>query len=287
MLKRSRVYQRFLSIAERNLLSSERSLLLYKLKKAIEETHSISIEHVRIRLKRLPKELDGFRIIHLSDIHHSPFTGIDYISSIVKVSNFLEPDMFVLTGDYVSHESEYIEPVARVLGELKSRHGTYACLGNHDHWTNADLIVNHFNRFGIKILINEGFRFEANNASFWFCGVDDYMVGKTDLKQALEGSREDEFKLLLSHNPQVVRFAARYGVDLVLSGHTHGGQIRLKTERKSRRLKSGLFHYHNTQVYITRGIGTVIVPLRYQCPPEISLLELRAEKMEIADNIKK
>jgi predicted MPP superfamily phosphohydrolase len=254
--------------------------LLCKLKQAIEETNSVSIENVKIYLKRLPKELDGFRIVHLSDIHHSPFTGIDYISGIVKISNFLEPDIFVLTGDYVSHEVEYIEPVARVLGQLRAKYGTYACLGNHDHWTNANLVVEHFNRVGIRVLNNEGFRFRANDAEFWLCGVDDYMVGKTDIKSALKGSREDEFKLLLAHNPQVVRFAVRHGVDLMLSGHTHGGQIRLKPKRKyfPRRLKDGLLRYHDTQVYITRGIGTVIVPLRYQCPPEISLLELHAER---------
>jgi predicted MPP superfamily phosphohydrolase len=279
-LKKFRIYQRLLSVTKRDFLSVNQSLLIFRLKQAIEETRSISIENVKIYLKRLPKELDGFRIIHLSDIHHSPFTGIDYISSVVKVCNFLEPDIFVLTGDYVSHEPEYVVPVAKVLGELRSKYGTYACLGNHDHWTDGNLVVEHFSRVGIKLLINEGFRFRANGAEFWLCGVDDYMVGRTDIKAALKGSKENEFKLLLSHNPQVVRFASGYGIDLVLSGHTHGGQIRLRTERKylPRKLKSGLLRYYDTQVYITRGIGTVIVPLRYQCPPEISLLELHVGK---------
>jgi len=130
------------------------------------------------------------------------------------------------------------------------------------------------------MLVNEGLRFEAKGASFWLAGVDDYMVGKTDVPAALKGSFPDEMKLLLAHNPIIFREAARLGVDLTLSGHTHGGQIKLRPDEKRllprRKLKSGLHKRRNSQIYITRGIGTVVVPARYQCPPEISLLELRA-----------
>lgn len=247
-------------------------------REALAEANSISIENIKIKLKRLPKELDGFRLVHLSDIHHSPFTSLEHISRVVEVSNRLKPDMFVLTGDYVSHESEYIAPVAEVLAQLKAEYGIYACLGNHDHWTDVELVTHLFRGEGINLLINEGFRFETRGARFWLAGVDDLMVGKTDVRAALDGSEENEFKLLLAHNPQIVRRAARYNVDLMLSGHTHGGQVKLRDEEKRilprRRLSSGLHRRQNTQVYITRGIGTVVVPIRYQCPPEISLIEL-------------
>lgn len=247
-------------------------------REALAEANSISVENIKIKLKRLPKELDGFRLIHLSDIHHSPFTSLEHISRVVKVSNLLKPDMFVLTGDYVSHETEYIAPVAEVLAKLKAEHGIYACLGNHDHWTDAELVTHLFRGEGINLLINEGLRFEARGTRFWLAGVDDLMVGKTDVKAALRGSKEDEFKLLLAHNPQIVRRAARYNVDLMLSGHTHGGQVKLRDEEKRilprRKLSSGLHRRQNTQVYITRGIGTVVLPVRYQCPPEISVIEL-------------
>lgn len=246
------------------------------LKQALAEANSISVEYVRIFLKRLPKDFNSFRIIHLSDLHHSPFTKIEYLEKVIQIANSLSPDMFVLTGDYVSHEVEYIGPVAKALGKLKAEHGIYACLGNHDHWTNAELVIKELQNAGIKLLINQGLYFYLKNSRIWLCGVDDYMVGKADIKSALEGSEEDDFKLLLSHNPKLLRSAARNGIDLMLSGHTHGGQIRFKTQRKllPRRLKSGLYKYGETQVYITRGIGTVVVPMRYQCPPEISLLEL-------------
>jgi predicted MPP superfamily phosphohydrolase len=250
-----------------------------KAKIAMDEASSLSLEQVEIRLKRLPPKLDGFKIIHLSDIHHSPFTGLAQIERVVKIANRLKPDLFLLTGDYVSHEREYIAPVAALLGKLKAKHGIYACLGNHDHWTDAELVTHLFRGEGINMLVNEGLRFEARGASFWLAGVDDYMVGKTDVRAALKGSFPDEMKLLLAHNPIIFREATRDGVDLTLSGHTHGGQIKFRDEEKrllrTRKLRAGLYERKGSQVYVTRGIGTVVVPMRYQCPPEISLLELR------------
>jgi predicted MPP superfamily phosphohydrolase len=251
-------------------------------KKGIDEANSLSLERVEIFLDRLPKALDGFKIIHLSDTHHSPFTSLEHIRRAISVANRLRPDMFVLTGDYVSHESEYIAPVAAELGRLKAEFGVHACLGNHDHWTDADLVTHLFRGEGINVLVNQGSRFEAKGASFWLAGVDDHMVGKTDLPAALRGSFPDEMKLLLAHNPVIFREAARWGVDLTLSGHTHGGQIKFRDEDKRllprRKLTSGLHSRKNSQIYITRGIGTVVLPMRFQCPPEISFLELRASE---------
>ena len=246
---------------------------------ALAEASTLTIENVSVYLKRLPRELDGFRIVHLSDIHHSPFTNLEHITRAVEIANNLKPDMFILTGDYVSHEREYIAPMAKVMGKLAAEFGTFACLGNHDHWTDAELITNCLSDEGITVLINEGFRFKARDASFWLCGVDDLMVGKTDLRQALMGAEPDEMKLLLAHNPEIIRRAAKAGIDLMLSGHTHGGQVKIRDEEKRifqrRRLSNGLHHRKETQIYITRGIGTVVLPIRYQCPPEISLIQLR------------
>jgi predicted MPP superfamily phosphohydrolase len=246
---------------------------------ALQEANTLIVEKIEIRLERLPKKLENFRIVHLSDIHHSPFTSLEHIARAVEIAGDLRADMFVLTGDYVSHEAQYIAPVAEVLGKLESEFGTYACLGNHDHWTDAGMVTDAFRAANINVLINEGFRFEARDASFWLCGVDDYMVGKTDLRSALRGSFPDEMKLLLAHNPVIVRQAARFGVDLILSGHTHGGQVKIRDEEKRilprRKLKNGLHRRKDTQIYITRGIGTVVLPVRFGCPPEISLIELK------------
>lgn len=246
---------------------------------ALNEANSLSLERVEIKLERLPKKLDGFRIIHLSDIHHSPFTNLEHITRTVKIANRLKPDMFVLTGDYVSHEPEFIAPVAEVLSKLEAEFGTHACLGNHDHWTDADEIIKCFRQEKINLLINEGFRMTAHDSSFWLAGVDDYMVGKTDVPASLRGSFPDEMKVLLAHNPVIIRQAARFGIDLMFSGHTHGGQVKVRESKNKlfarRKLTSGLHRRKNTQIYITRGIGTVVLPVRYQCPPEISLIELK------------
>lgn len=278
--KKARLSERITSLTSSETPLRELAGNLSKVAKyAIDEANSLSLERVGIGLERLPKKLDGLKIIHLSDTHHSPFTNIEHIARAVKIANRLRPDMFLLTGDYVSHNAEYIAPVAKVLGELRSEFGTFACLGNHDHWTDPELVAHLFRGEGINVLINEGFRMQARGASFWLAGVDDYMAGKTDLISAMRGSYPDEMKLLLAHNPIIFRQSVRAGVDLTLSGHTHGGQVKIRDEEKRilprRKLSSGLHRRKGAQVYITRGIGTVVLPVRYQCPPEISLLELR------------
>ncbi len=247
---------------------------------AFAEPYQLAVEQHAVGLRRLPRELDGFRIVHLSDIHHSPFTGRKQVERAVEVANSLEPDIIALTGDYISHEREYVQPCAEMLGKLRARRGVYAVLGNHDNWVDAALITDLFTLAGIKVLNNEGMRFEDKGASFWLAGVNDTMVGLEDLPLALAGSAADEMKLLLAHNPVILRRAARAGVDLVLSGHTHGGQVALRSERSAsgrvrRRILRGLGRRGETQIYVTRGLGTVVLPVRYGCLPEVSVLQLR------------
>ncbi len=267
----------------RNLAQSLSSVA----REALAEANSIIVEHVSVTLARLPAEFDGFRIVQLSDIHHSPFTGLDHIGRAFQIANDLEPDMIALTGDYVSHEDKYVPPVAEAMGKLRARHGVYAVMGNHDHWTDGNLMSDMMKNEGIRVLNNEGFRFEYNGASIWLAGVDDLLVGLTDLPAALTGADRNEMKLLLAHNPAIIRMAQPAGVDFMLSGHTHGGQIRLREAnessllpRRRRRLSSGLHKRGKTQIYITRGIGTVVLPVRYGCPPEVSVIELRAENAQ-------
>lgn len=247
---------------------------------ALTEPYMLTVEHRQIHLHRLPKQLDGLRIVQLSDIHLSPFTSREQVERAVDRANDLDADVVALTGDYISKEREYAAPCAEILGRLRARYGVYAVLGNHDHWTDAALITDLFRAEGITVLINEGMRFEQLGASFWLAGVDDTMVGLEDLSLALAGSTENEMKLVLAHNPIILRRAARAGVDLVLSGHTHGGQVALRSEKSAsgrprRRLLRGLARQGATQIYVTRGLGTVVLPIRYGCPPEVSLLELR------------
>jgi len=258
--------------------------LMQMARAAFAEPYQLVVEHHLVKLRRLPPALDGLRIVQLSDIHHSPFTGREQIERAVATANSLQPDIIALTGDYISHERDYAAPCAAMLAELRARCGVYAVLGNHDHWTDAALITDLFRAANIQVLVNEGMRFEHPahpGASFWLAGVDDTMVGLEDLPLALAGSRADEMKLLLAHNPMVLRRAARAGVDLVLSGHTHGGQVTWRAERSAsgrprRRLLRGLGRRNDTQIYVSRGLGTVVLPLRYGSLPEVALLELKS-----------
>jgi predicted MPP superfamily phosphohydrolase len=258
--------------------------LLQVARRAFAEPLMIAVERREIVLRRLPRALDGLRIVQLSDIHNGAFTAPGSIERAVEIANNLKPDIIALTGDYVSHEREYAVPCAEILGRLKARCGVFAILGNHDHWTDAKLITDLFRAEGITVLVNEGMRFEhpeSAGAAFWLAGVDDTMVGLEDLPLALAGSRADEMKLLLAHNPIILRRAARAGVDLVLSGHTHGGQVTWRSEaspsgRPRRRLLRGLGRQGATQIYVSRGLGTVVLPVRYGCLPEVSLLELKS-----------
>jgi predicted MPP superfamily phosphohydrolase len=247
---------------------------------ALTEPLRISVEHQQIYLSRLPKALDGFRIVHLSDLHYGPFTDARHLRRAIEATNDLEPDLIALTGDYISQERSYAAPCAGLVGRLRARCGVFAVLGNHDHWTDAKLITDLFRTEGIRVLINEGLRLDVDNESFWLAGVDDTMVGLEDLSLALAGSSNTEMKLLLAHNPIILRRAARADVDLVLSGHTHGGQVTIRSEknrsgRPRRRMLRGLGRRAHTQIYVTRGLGTVVLPIRYGCPPEVSLLELK------------
>ena len=248
---------------------------------AFAEPYQLAVERHAVGLKRLPGALDGLKVVHLSDIHHGPFTGREQIERAIEIANSLQPDIVALTGDYISHEREYVQPCAEMLGRLRARCGVYAVLGNHDNWVDAALVTDLFSAEGIRVLVNEGLRFEDRGASFWLAGVDDTMVGLEDLPLALAGSRSDELKLLLAHNPVILRRAARAGVDLVLSGHTHGGQVTWRNERSAsgrvrRRILRGLARRGETQIYVTRGLGTVVLPVRYGCLPEVSLLTLRS-----------
>jgi len=254
--------------------------LTHAARAALTEPYMLTVEHQPIFLRKLPAELEGFRIVQLSDIHHGPFSSTEQIERAVDTANRLQPDIIALTGDYISRERQYAAPCAEMLGRLQAQYGVFAVLGNHDHWTDAALITDLFRAEGITVLINEGMRFEKAGGAFWLAGVDDTMVGLEDISLALAGAQQDEMKLLLAHNPIILRRAAKAGVDLVLSGHTHGGQVAIRPERNEtgrarRRLLKGLGRQGHTQIYVNRGLGTVVLPIRYGCPPEVSLLELR------------
>ncbi len=232
-----------------------------------------------IRIKRLSSAHDGLKIVHLTDIHLSLFTPIEEVGRAVDLANIERPDIVCLTGDYVTLSPRYIWPVARALGRLRSRHGVFAVLGNHDFRVNADEVTRALEAQHIRVLRNAHYPLRADGGTLWLAGVDDVWGAFDDFDAAVGSIPARDPKILLCHNPLAIRLAARHGIDLMLSGHTHGGQIRLPffaQRNKSRaRLIDGWHRLGNTQIYISRGIGKVVVPLRVSCPPEIACLHLR------------
>ena len=251
------------------------------------EAHHFEVTRVPIRLSKLPRAFHGLKLAQLSDIHHSPFLSEAEIAQAVHYTNALQPDLIALTGDYISHSPEYIEGAARALGELRAPLGVFAILGNHDHWTDGAGMAAALRAHGITVLINEHTAIRRGDAEFKLLGIDDMLVKRDDLAAALVGTTADETRILLSHNPAIIREAARAKIDLVLSGHTHGGQIRIPIlgaphlKLLGHKYVMGLQRRDTMQIYTTRGIGTVGPPVRFLCPPEIVLYTLRRGEITV------
>ena len=240
----------------------------------------------RIWLSDLPEGFRGFRILQLSDIHHSLFVPLDYVAAVVELSNKLKPDLVALTGDFVTYSRSSIEPVAEILGGLRARSGVVAVLGNHDFRVGADAVESALRRQRIQVLRNRHRSLHQRGAALYLAGVDDYGYG-ADLGQAMRGIPEDAPTVLLAHNPRLVTAAACRGIGLVLSGHTHGGQVNLPLlgtvygrSPEQMRFKMGWDRLGATQIYVSRGIGTIVLPVRWRCPAEMPLLELEPHQRE-------
>jgi predicted MPP superfamily phosphohydrolase len=240
------------------------------------------ITETDIFIHRLPAAYNELRIAHLTDIHHSLFTPIEDVERAVHLANQLRPDLIALTGDYVTLSPSYIWPVARALGKLRARLGVFAVLGNHDFQAGAPEITHALRAQRIRVLRNSHFALRRRSSILWIAGVDDLWWEADDFPSALNGLPAHDAKILLCHNPLGIRTAAQHGVDFVLSGHTHGGQVKLPVvgsvfgrSKLGERFVEGWNTLNGTQIYISRGIGKVLVPVRLGCPPEIACLRLR------------
>ena len=242
-----------------------------------------------IALARWPSALDGFTIALLSDFHYDPYFSVHPIRSSISIANGLNTDLIVLTGDYVSvplfgddaKGAAAAEPCAELLTQLHAPHGVWAVLGNHDIYTDADRVTNALRSVGIPVLGNRSVAIERNGARFWLSGVDDVIGRTADPVRALRSVPSEEAVVMLVHEPDYADHIARYPVDLQLSGHTHGGQIRLPflpplyLPELAKKYVWGLYQVGKLTLYTNPGIGTVEVPVRLNCPPEITLLTVR------------
>jgi predicted MPP superfamily phosphohydrolase len=242
-----------------------------------------------IALRRWPSRLEGFTIALLSDFHYDPYFSVHPLRSAIAMVNGLRPDLIALTGDFVSmpwsgdpaDAASAAEPCAQLLRQMRAPHGLWAVLGNHDVFTDPDRVSTSLHSAGVQVLSNQSVPIDRDGARFWLSGVDDVLGGTADLDATLHDLPADEAAVLLAHEPDYADTVARYSVDLQLSGHSHGGQVRVPFVRPlflpelARKYVWGLYQIGGLALYTNPGLGTVNLPVRMNCPPEITLLTLR------------
>lgn len=234
-----------------------------------------------IFIRDLPASFDGFRIAQVSDVHHSSLVGLDEVRRVVELANGARADLIALTGDYTTASRKYVEPCAEALAALAAPHGVWAVLGNHDHNTDGAATERALVARGIGLLDNANTRVRRGAEELQLVGIDDPSWAQSDWGRAFKGVDRALPSVLLSHQPNVFDRSETEGVSLILSGHTHGGQVRLPLVGSPARFVDefkylrGRFERERTQLYVTRGTGVIGLPVRLGARPEIAVLRLR------------
>lgn len=249
------------------------------------ERTDFRLREIEIALPGLPADLDGLRILQLSDIHLSAFLSEAELARVIDACRQLHPHLTVVTGDLISARGDPLEACIRQLARLRSDAGTFACMGNHEHVAGAETQAAEAGaRAGIPFLRSQNRALRFGRSTLNLAGVDYQPTSHADryLRGAERLVDPAAFNVLLSHNPDVFPVAARQGYNLMLAGHTHGGQVTLEifdqTLNPARFFTPyvyGLYRSGAAATYVTRGIGTIGIPARIGAPPEISLIRLR------------
>jgi predicted MPP superfamily phosphohydrolase len=242
------------------------------------EPYWLALRQVDVPIPDLPTNLNGFTIVQLSDLHRGPVMTQEDITQAVELALRQEADLIVLTGDYVSSSADYAPSCAEALSPLVASGGVLACLGNHDHWTNAAAVTGALTDVGITVLRNAA-REVADE--LWVAAVDDVWEEHADLDKALERVPAGATVVLLAHEPDYADEIATDGrVSLQLSGHSHGGQVRLPFAEPlalpylAQKYHSGQYRVDDMWLYVNRGVGMIRPAVRFNCRPEVTLLTL-------------
>lgn len=236
-----------------------------------------------ITVSNLPPSFSGLRVALLTDPHLGPFNTADYIAHAVDTVNELNADLIAVCGDYVHsrERSKYIDPCFQELGRLKAPLGVFGVPGNHDHWAGVRHVRSAMSSAGIHDVTNSGAWVERSAHRLLIAGIDDMTSGKPNISRALESSNADDCCLLLSHNPDIAETLGYKRVGLILSGHMHGGQVVLPglgyhflPSRYGDKYVAGLVQGPSVPVFVSRGVGSIGLPIRIRCRPEVNLLTL-------------
>jgi uncharacterized protein len=252
--------------------------------------HELELIEVTIKLPRLPDAFAGMKLVQISDFHFQAFTEALFLEAIVRKVNTLAPDLVLLTGDFVSSNplsQNTNVKLAYHCAEILSRIECplrYAIMGNHDVLVGAHAVTDALTTHGIPVLANRSVPLERQGQRIWLAGVEDVLQQRPDVATALPAGtrRAGEPTILLAHEPDFADYAMGRQVDLILSGHTHGGQILfpflppLMLPDMGTKYVHGLFRLGDgMQLYVNRGIGAVTLPFRFRCPPEITAITLQ------------
>lgn len=245
-----------------------------------------------IGIKNLPAEFQGFRIGMISDVHSCVFMNKEDMDSYVASMNDLKTDLVVVTGDFVNSQTEEVFPFAEAFSNLKAPYGVYGCLGNHDYFADVERVAKEVNGCGVSLLRNDALKIQKGNSFFNLIGVDDIGRGVDPnkyLDTAVSSVHNNQPKILLCHKPYYFQNARDRNIDLTLSGHTHGGQIvfgvidnvPISLAALFSKYIAGLYTLQSSQMYVNRGIGTVGLPFRVNCPPELTVITLTNAEQEL------
>jgi len=250
------------------------------------EAFHYEVTETDVFVRDLPERFEGLRVAQLTDLHHSRLVPLAEVRRVVVLANAARPDLVVLTGDYTTARRSYIEPCAEALGGLRAPEGVWAVLGNHDHYTDAELTTRALRRRGIVVLGNANTTLRRGADELQLAGVDDWGWGKADWARALRGLDLKRPTVLLSHEPAVLDLPQTRGLSLVVSGHTHGGQVCLpligapaRFVEEFRYLR-GLYERDGVQLYVSRGTGMIGLPVRVGARPEVAVLRLRRRTVD-------
>ena len=239
----------------------------------------VEVTHRRIALARLPLAFEGFRIVQLSDFHISPFLPADEIRRCVTITNQLKPDLILMTGDYVAWDPAAQGEVVQALAGLRAPYGVFGSLGNHESITETEASITRlFAAQGIRILRQERAPIRLGGDTLNLIGIDDSFTDSQGVERLV---MPGTVNIVLNHNPNEFDQAVQLGIDLMLAGHTHGGQLSLEFlcrgvsfARLETPYVSGWYEKSGSQLYVNRGIGTAVIPIRVGARPEITVLEL-------------
>lgn len=252
------------------------------------ERHKVLVNRYQIPIADLPRSFDGFTLAHLTDIHLGSFVSKSFVEEIVHNTNALRPDAIVCTGDYVlsNDTTEAIDSVWRIMSNLKAKYGVYSVLGNHDHHVDFNRSLYWLERSGHDIR-HKCKPIYKGKERIIIGGSGDYWSDRLDIDKAFSCSDERDCRLLLSHNPDAIDTQFDTPISLVMSGHTHGGQVVIPffgppiLPVKNKKYSSGLITTAKTKLFISKGVGCSGLPVRFNCYPEIAVLELVNPKLTV------